>query len=98
MSRLTEQLRVFWSRREKDHVFFHPLGPSTSSDAWLLWDVLTQPRPVGGFRAMQAKLPEHDPSLLEEELRKRGYDPTTLRVSIAKDLSHPRWQKEEPRG
>lgn len=28
-----------------------------------------------------------------DELRERGYDPTTIRFSVMKDPNHPRWRR-----
>ena len=67
-------LRVFWSKKERDIVYDGPCGP----DRHLMHVILTaKRRHTDGF----------DPSL-QEELILRGYDITTLKISVRR-FSHP---------
>ena len=87
--RAYEKLRVVWGKRERDLVFHFPLGPQTKSDGHLLHVCLNTNPPRSWLDDRDAPI---TPSLVEE-LKARGYDITTLRFSIEKDPSHPRWQK-----
>lgn len=72
-------LAVEWSVRERDITFYNPPGPQTKTDAHLL-------------HVLFASNVLLDSSLsLYDELKSRGYDVKTLRFSIMKDPSHPRW-------
>lgn len=84
-----DKLRVTWSKRERDLMFHHPLGPQTKSDAHFLHVRLNTRRFVPS-EVRQPGDPFEDPSFFEE-LKARGYDVKTLRFSIEKDISHPRW-------
>lgn len=87
----SEKLRVTWSKREKDLMFHHPLGPQTKSDGHLLCGTFC----YGHYRPNTGN---DGPTFVmstsfADEMRARGYDITTLRFEIAKDPNHPRWAK-----
>jgi hypothetical protein len=86
-----DKLRVTWSKREHDLMFHFPIGPQTKCDAHFLYVHLST-RP---FVPREDRKPGDSferPSFIDE-LKARGYDVKTLRLSIAKDLSHPRWAR-----
>ena len=81
-------LRAFWSKKEKDIMFYWPSGPHTKTDGHFLYGRMS----IGPFN-YDGKL---DTAFLKE-LEDRGYDLTTLLFSICKKEDHPRWKKDEPK-
>ncbi len=71
-------LAVEWSVRERDITFYNPPGPQTKTDARLMHILFS------------SRCPPLNSDLIHE-LESRGYDIKTLRFSIMKDPSHPRW-------
>jgi len=74
-------LRASWDRRERDVSFGWPDGPQVKPDAHMLYGVFAYEK-------------VYDGRTFVEELKRRGYDVTTLRFSIMKDPAHPRWAEE----
>lgn len=74
------KLTAKWSKRERDIIFHYPSKP----DGHLLYIVLCCERQTSGFDGAV-----FSPSLVEE-LKRRGYDITTLRFEVT------RFPKETP--
>lgn len=68
------KLRVYWSDKEKDLMIHWPLGTQTKCDGHLTYGVFCAQR-----RSVQNTF---DPSFVEE-LKRRGYDISTLKFEIS---------------
>jgi hypothetical protein len=82
---LLNSLKAYWSKPEAGVMYAYPLGSQTSSDGHLLHARLSCESYDFQGKAVPALL---------AELRERGYDIKTLRFSIMKDPTHPRWAPE----
>jgi hypothetical protein len=72
--RQSDKLRVYYSKREKDVMFYHPLGQDTISDAHFLHSVFDQK--------------------FTDDLKRRGYDITTLKFSIEPQAGDTRFASQ----
>ena len=75
MSNRKRQLRAYWSKREKDLMFYHP---TQKADGHLLCAIFSAKRQRHDWNTGK---PVYDPSFVEE-LEARGFDIKTLRFSV----------------
>ena len=76
------QVKMYWSKREKD-LMFDWNSPASKSDSHLLHNVLCNKRFLPSF--LSPKEWQEEKSLIDE-LEERGYDITTLKFSIKKKV------------
>ena len=82
---MMDKLRIYWSKKENDIMYYFPLGVQTSADShWLYYHI--------GRTVFKDSRGEDVPAFLDELVR-RGYDIKTIKFSVEKDPKHPRWQK-----
>lgn len=76
-----ETLSIKFSKKEKDLMYYYPLGSQTVCDGHFLYTFLNH-------------VPSNNGKTFMEELADRGYDTKTLLLSIKKNPNHGRWEKK----
>ena len=78
-----ECLRARWSKPERDLSYGWPAGVGTTPDGHMLYAIFAYEKVYEGRTFI-------------EELKRRGYDVSSLLFSIKKDMTHARWVEDRP--